>query len=165
MHTIAWTGHRPKDLPPLFTYLRFRTILDTLGMGTRKDVKFIVGGALGIDSFAARYALDHDIPFELHLPFQPATQSRGWSEADRNFLDHCVIRCEKLVVLGSDIYEVQRYQERNVSMVDAANTIFTVWTGKHIGGTANCIRYALDQLKPVYNLFPFDGKLHRVREA
>ena len=60
---------------------------------------------------------------------------------------------------------VRAYQQRNEAMVNNANYVFAVWTGKPVGGTANCIRYALSQGKDVYNLCPLNGKIRLVKEA
>lgn len=163
---IAWTGHRPKDLPRDFGYLQFAQALDTLGMHERKDVRFITGGALGVDTWAAEYAISRGIEFDLHLPFNPEVMGRFWTPAQQSTLAMHVWKSRHMKVLGREFYEVQRYQERNESMVDAATVVFTVWSGKTNGGTANCIRYALNKGVAVFNLLPKNrdrlGKLRAV---
>jgi len=44
--------------------------------------------------------------------------------------------------------------------------VFAIWTGKPSGGTANCIRYALAQDRPTFNLLidgALTGKLRPIR--
>jgi uncharacterized phage-like protein YoqJ len=161
MIAIAWTGHRPQDLGTC-TYQQFAAALDALGMGKRRDVRFIVGGALGIDQWAAEYAIAHAIPFEVVLPFQIAVMTKPWSQQQRASL---IAQCNKATDVRhlSLTYDVRAYQDRNMAMVDDADYVFAVWTGKRAGGTANCLRYALTCLRPTFNLFPLDGKLRPIK--
>lgn len=164
MKTIAWTGHRPKDLHPSFTYQQFAAILDGLKVNERADIAFITGGALGIDTWAAEYAITRGIPLDLHLPFRFQVQSKGWSDYATKTLEAHIAQANSVKVIHPGDYDVSAYQKRNISMVDDADIVFTVWTGKKFGGTFNCIRYALNSAhKEVYNLLPADGKLHHIR--
>lgn len=153
---IAWTGHRPKDIPSDFNFQRFAAILDGIG-GMKGDIAFITGGALGIDSWAAEYAVTRCIPLHLHLPFSASIMSNA------DGLYRHIAHSTSVTVIGGDTYDIAMYQKRNESMVDAAQLVLAVWTGKHSGGTANCIRYALKKGVPIYNLLPANGKLHLVR--
>ena len=162
MTVIAWTGHRPKDLDPTFTFTRFTAILDGLGMNARDDVRFITGGALGIDTMAAEYAITRNIPLTLILPFNIATMTKFWREHDALTLAEHWLKADETIALSHDTYNVAMYDKRNHEMVDRADIVFAVWTGKPVGGTSNCIRYAHKVNKPVWNLLPADGKLHKV---
>jgi uncharacterized phage-like protein YoqJ len=161
---IAFTGHRPKDLNGL-SYQQFRDSLDALNVGIRKDLYFVTGGALGVDTWAAWYAIHNEIPYHLVLPFQPEVMTQMWREYDRETLrTHINLADRFTVVSGGEKYDIRNYQRRNEAMVDEASVVFTVWTGRLLGGTANCIRYALKEGKPVYNLLPFNGRLRSVKE-
>ena len=165
MTVIAWTGHRPKDLPAR-TYMEFRDCLDALGMGARKNVEFVVGGALGVDTWAAEYALSHHIPYTLILPFPVAVMAKFWNPAQAsNLRTYAEGALSVQIIHDEDSYDVRAYQLRNEAMVNAADVVFAVWNYKAVGGTANCIRYALSVGKDVWNLWPLDQKLHRVRKA
>ena len=160
--TIAFTGHRPKDLEGA-TYMAFRDALDALGTTTRTDLRFVVGGALGVDHWAAVYAQANSIPYTVVLPFPPEVMGKFWSDADRKHLAADIDGSEELRIVNHLQYDVRDYQKRNEWMVDMADVVFAVWTGKQVGGTANCIRYAKQMRVPVWNLWPLDGKLHRVK--
>ena len=164
MNYIAFTGHRPQDLAGIHPD-QFEHTLDQLGVGTRLDVTFITGGALGVDTWAAHYAIGRHIPFELHLPFNPEVMGRFWTADDRAALAFLVYKTKKLVVIGSDRYDKSLYQRRNESMVDAATQLFAVWNGKPYGGTYNCLRYAMQKGTPTYNMFPFNGKIRPIKEV
>jgi uncharacterized phage-like protein YoqJ len=162
MKRIAFTGHRPKDLGGK-TYLDFRAALDALGVGERRDLHFIVGGALGVDTWAAEYALSHKIPYTMITPFTSEVMGRFWPQLDRDLLAMYADRAAEYRVITTGPYDVGAYQQRNEAMVDTADVVFAVWTGKTMGGTANCIRYAQRMDKPIYNLWPLDGKLRLIK--
>lgn len=162
MHTIAFTGHRPQDLPKDMGYQTFAEALDALGVSKRTDLRFVVGGALGTDSWAATYAITHGIDFDLVLPFKPEVMGRFWSEVDRVCLQTAIHCADSYRVIHEGTYAPEFYQRRNEAMVDKADHVFALWSGKPRGGTTNCIRYALTSGKPVYNLWPLDGKLRPV---
>jgi uncharacterized phage-like protein YoqJ len=161
---IAFTGHRPKDLDGL-SYQQFRDSLDALNVGIRRDLYFVTGGALGVDTWAAWYAIHNDIPYHLILPFHSQIMTQMWRDYDRATLQtHINLADRFTTVSGGEKYDIRNYQRRNEAMVDEANVVFAVWNGRLLGGTANCIRYALRKEKPVYNLLPFNGKLRSVKE-
>jgi uncharacterized phage-like protein YoqJ len=163
MHTIAFTGHRPKDLPGT-GYLDFRDALDMLVKG-RTDLRFIVGGALGTDTWAAEYALSHHIPYTLVTPFDLGVMSQFWNPTQRECLRIYAEHATDHITICSGEYDIRAYQARNEYMVDHADVVFAVYNGKRGGGTYNCIRYALAQGKPVYNLWPLNGRLRIIREV
>lgn len=154
MTTFAFTGHRPKDLPQGFGFTRFAITLDQwLGMTNREPSRFITGGALGIDTYAADFAINHNIPFTLILPFRPAIMANFWTEMSRDKLTrHIGLANDVQIVHDEDSYDVRAYQERNIQMVNRADEVIAFWTGKNFGGTKNCIDYALSVNKPVHNL-------------
>lgn len=167
MTTFAFTGHRPKDLPLGFDQERFYGILNhvlnsgsRLGNATPQPDAFITGGALGIDTFAAEYALDHGIYLSIITPFTPDVMTKFWRYEDRERLLTHLNMANATRCLG-DHYDGSLYQRRNEAMVDAAEAVLAFWTGKRYGGTFNCIAYALRREKPVVNLI--DGKVHFVR--
>ncbi len=130
---LAFTGHR---------HLKYEDVVEELEFLSRNfpGAIWITGGAVGLDSHAARYALDHGIPLWLILPFPPAVMGKKWSQKDRDFLARCVKECAKLSVL-SPVYNVSIYQRRNERMVDLSDALAAFFDGSP-GGTANCVRYA-----------------------
>jgi uncharacterized phage-like protein YoqJ len=160
MHTIAFTGHRPKDIPGI-GFIEFAAALDALVKG-RTDLHFVVGGALGTDSWAATYALTRNIPYTLVTPFDLDVMTRFWTDAAKKSLRTQRNAAEAHIVINPGAYDVRAYQTRNEAMVDQADVVFAVYNGKRGGGTYNCIRYALKAGKPVYNLFPLNGRMRQI---
>lgn len=155
MTTIAFTGHRPKDLPAGFSYSSFTRELERWLTITPEDMRFMCGGALGIDSWAAEYAMRNGIPFDLALPFRPRVMSNRWPIIAVDRLRAHIAAAETVHIINdTGAYDVRAYQLRNEFMVNAADHVLAFWSGKPYGGTANCIRYALQVDRPVTNLLP-----------
>ena len=154
MRTFAFTGHRPKDLPEGFGFrqvgMAIRDFIDSEGV---PPSDFVTGGALGIDSWAAEYAIERMIPLHLFLPFEPEVMARFWRDPAVARLQRHIAYATTLHITQRGAYDVRAYQKRNEQMVDAADLVLAFWTGKKFGGTANCIRYAESVGKPVVNLF------------
>lgn len=151
MYTISFTGHRPKDLPRGLDFNAFAAGLDAL-LKARTDLHFIAGGALGVDTWAAEYAILRSIPLTIITPFTPNVMTRFWSQQDRMTLERHIGAAVQAFSIGADFYNPSMYQRRNEAMVDRADCVFAVWTGKTHGGTWNCIQYALRKKTPVLNL-------------
>ena len=130
---ISFTGHR------WVTFDSIKSHLESL-YEQYPDATWIVGGAIGADSAAARFAIDHDIPFHLILPFPPAIMTKYWSVAHRTFL-HKSIDCSLTLSVVAPLFTNRAYQLRNERMVDLDNLTVAYYTGQR-GGTANCVRYA-----------------------
>jgi uncharacterized phage-like protein YoqJ len=102
---------------------------------------WITGGAYGLDSHAARFALDHSISLWLVLPFPVKILCAKWPSGDaRDLLFRSVKDCAKLSVV-SPVFSMGAYQLRNEFMVDGADVLAAFFDGSQ-GGTANCVRYA-----------------------
>lgn len=146
--TFAFTGHRPKDLSD-YTQEDLYRELNLLFEDRRPPARFITGGALGIDTWAAEYAIDHGIPLTLILPFTIPTMTKFWAKEDSERLHFHFTMAELTSIIHREGYHVSAYQRRNEAMVDHAHALLAFWTGKRFGGTYNCIRYALDIETPV----------------
>jgi uncharacterized phage-like protein YoqJ len=131
---VAFTGHR---------HLKYVDVEQSL-IKLHSDfpgAMWITGGAYGLDSHAARFALDHSIPLWLVLPFPAKILCTKWPSVDaRDLLFRSVKYCMKLSVV-SPVFSMGAYQLRNEFMVDAADFLAAFFDGSK-GGTANCVRYA-----------------------
>lgn len=152
MHTIAFTGHRPKDLPREFERQQVYSALHQT-LTADHDYHFVTGGALGIDTWAADYAFDMGFGLTLILPFPVSVMTKFWHPDDEGLLWTHRQMADEVIVIG-DSYNPAHYQRRNEAMVDRADEVIAFWTGKPFGGTANCINYALRVDKPIRNLLP-----------
>ncbi len=131
---VAFTGHR---------HLKFADVEQSL-IKVYSDfpgAMWITGGAYGLDSHAARFALDNSIPLWLVLPFPAKILCARWPSGDaRDLLFRSVKDCTRLSVV-SPVFSMASYQRRNECMVDAADVLAAFFDGSP-GGTANCVHYA-----------------------
>ena len=132
---VAFTGHR---------HLLYKNVVPKLAQinTTHPGATWITGGAYGLDTHAAHYALDHSIPLWLILPFSVEVLCKRWPQDDaRLILARSVKECARLTVLNTR-FSMGAYQVRNVAMVDACDCLYAFFDGSS-GGTANCVKYAL----------------------
>jgi uncharacterized phage-like protein YoqJ len=134
VNMVAFTGHRH------WKYSEVKASLDEIGKKYGRDAVWICGGAVGLDSHAAQYAMENKIRLWLVLPFPPAVMSKYWNPAQKELLHKTIKYAEKLSVL-SPVYDIRFYQERNERMVDMSQVLCAFFDGS-AGGTANCVRYA-----------------------
>ena len=131
---VAFTGHR---------HLKYVDVEQSL-VKVHSDfpgAMWITGGAYGLDSHAAQYALDNSIPLWLVLPFPAKILCAKWISYDsQELLFRSVKECTKLSVI-SPVFSMQSYQLRNEFMVDASDVLTAFFDGSP-GGTANCVKYA-----------------------
>ncbi len=133
-YKIAFTGHRHLKYGQVEESLE-KIHLDSPG------AMWITGGAYGLDSHAARYALDHQIPLWLVLPFPAKILCAKWpSGYARDFLFRSIKECIRFSVV-SPVFSMAAYQRRNEFMVDASDVLAAFFDGSP-GGTANCVQYA-----------------------
>jgi uncharacterized phage-like protein YoqJ len=131
---VGFTGHR---------HLKYKDVESQLVIIHKKypDAMWITGGAFGLDSHAASYALDHSIPLWLVLPFPANILCARWPSGEaRELLFRSVRGCTRLSVT-SPAFSMGAYQHRNEFMVDASDLMVAFFDGSP-GGTANCVRYA-----------------------
>jgi uncharacterized phage-like protein YoqJ len=144
--TIAFTGHRYVQEDEM------QTALDEVARQYPGAI-WICGGAIGVDSFVAKYAMNHNIKYQLILPFSPEVMSKYWNDVQKNILKETMAKALSVTVLRHS-YDVTFYQRRNVAMVDAAQILIAFFDGSS-GGTANCVKYA--QTKNGYSIIVYPG--------
>jgi len=179
MITICFTGHRPNSLPGKYNYdslahqklrgtLRNKIVdilNDIIDNQNEKDIKFIFGGAIGVDQLSfsiceelKQEAKEYDacaIILEIAIPFEK--QASKWYERDVDryelqkqhadiltFVDTVEGYEFKGVAVGE--YHPAKMMIRNRYMVNNSDIVIAVWNGSK-GGTANCVNYAKKQGK------------------
>jgi O-acetyl-ADP-ribose deacetylase (regulator of RNase III)/uncharacterized phage-like protein YoqJ len=147
---IAFTGHRYLSLVQVESYLN-KLHQDF------PDAIWITGGAVGLDTEAALYAMRHSIRLWLIIPFPPHVMSKYWTTDQRRCLQDCWGYAEKTSVLAPT-YDVSIYQRRNERMVDLSDMVAAFWDGSR-GGTANCIGYAQSIGKKMVQVSDFSGTI------
>lgn len=150
---IAATGHRPEKLGGYGEEAAAR-----LYRGARRYLqaqtgveKVISGMALGWDTAWAEAARALGIPYIAAVPF--VGQELRWQE-DAQEKYHSLLKCAESVVIVCDGgYHPAKMQRRNCWMVERCDKLAALWDGSP-GGTANCVRWAIEIGKPVENLWP-----------
>jgi len=142
MVKVAVTGHRSADLFGYgahegWDWLRdtLRHLLEDLGA-----TEAFSGMALGADQVFARAALDAGVPVVAYVPF--LGQERLWPFSSQAAYGFLLDRCRERVVVSSSPSRTA-FLERNTAMVDAADVVVAVWTGKGSGGTHHAVQEAL----------------------
>ena len=182
-NAIAFTGHRPQAFPwrePTFVHrdeprqqgLRLQEAEEVTQTSTKRHLdkfveivvtqensvrNFIVGGALGVDTWALESILKckekhpeiEDIQVLLAIP-HPQMPNK-WSPAQRAHYFE-LIQQEDAIHFMRDHYGPSNYFLRNEYMVDHASRVIAVWNGQRHGGTYHCIQYAKFRNVPVHRL-------------
>lgn len=144
---VAVSGHRPEKIPnPALVRQQLGRAFTEVGAA-----KVIQGMAAGVDLWSARVAYKMGIPFICAKPWA----GHKPRVADRFDYNKALELAEEVVnVDPSEEYPgPQVYQKRNIWMVDHADFVIAVWDGSS-GGTANCVKYAQSQSKPMMILRP-----------
>ncbi len=145
---IAFTGHRYLSLPQVVSYL------DKLH-ADYPDAIWITGGAVGLDTMAALFAMRHAIRLWLILPFPLHVMSKYWNADQKSALRNTWDYAEKTTVLAP-AYDVSIYQRRNERMVDLSDMVAAFWDGSR-GGTGNCVGYIQTISKKMVRFSDFTG--------
>lgn len=138
---IAFTGHRPNKLGfykpnPLQSWIRSEI---TRILSELNPQYTIVGGALGVDTWAAQISYSLQIPYILAVPF--LGQEKIWPQSSKDEYNLIKSRAKEVVVVCDGGYSAAKMQIRNQWMVDRCNKLIAVWDGTS-GGTGNCVAYA-----------------------
>lgn len=161
---IAITGHRPSKLgndynltsplvlaieAEIINILQYKGVIFYDIISSHKDMTFITGMALGIDTLFAKLAIKYNIPFMAAIPC--LEQDKMWPNKSKLIYYQLITNklCTTKFITNLP-YTSTCMQERNEWMIDQiANTfnniLIAVWDGSE-GGTANCVKYAKTKL-------------------
>ena len=149
---VAFTGHRPEDLPNQGWVAR--TISSEL---QKLEVdKVFVGMAAGVDLIAGCVAVDAGYPVVACKPW--AGHKPRLDKVNQQ-------QYEKILGNASQVVDVDPncnypgvwvYHNRNKFMVDNSDLVVAVWSGKQSGGTFACVKYAKQKSKPLLQLNPMN---------
>lgn len=148
---IAATGHRPPKVGgygEMAAHKR-RTLAYDYLLKTKPD-KVISGMALGWDQDFAVAATILDIPFIAAIPC--IGQDSKWPSDSRVHYSLLLSKAAEVVYVSQSTYNPYVMQARNEWMVDHATRMVALWDGS-VGGTANCVKYAVQQGKEIDNLW------------
>lgn len=151
---ISFTGHRPDRLGgyvtpnPLYTKIvsNMRYVIEGLG------AKLIyVGGAQGVDTWAAELAIEMKIPFILAIPCE--NQEALWPKAAKEKYHSILEKAKEVILVCSGPYSAEKMFIRNRFLVDKADTLVAIFDGSK-SGTMNCVNYAKKMKKTIITINP-----------
>jgi uncharacterized phage-like protein YoqJ len=153
---IAATGHRPNKLGndydmtgPISTYISSE--IDKV-LEEYEPERCIAGGALGVDTIFALCALYKGIPVTLAIPFKG--QESAWPPKSQaiyhKILSHKLVTPYYVCDPG---YAGWKMQKRNEWMADQCDLLLAVWD-ETAGGTANCVKYAINRKMDIIFINP-----------
>lgn len=151
--TVSFSGHRPDKLGGY----RPNPLQDKVRAALRDAlVRFkpnhaICGMAIGVDQWAAEECIEMDIPFTAAIPFQG--QERLWPASSRAYYHVLLKKATRVEIISSGAFSALKMQIRNAWMVDHSDLLIAVWDGSR-GGTANCIKYAVEQERKIHLINP-----------
>lgn len=145
---VSVTGHRPEDLPNVeWVYEALKKVI------VDNNVELLVQGmAAGVDLMSADACIELGVPFVSARPWATHTPRKDDREQYQRALDKAVEVVN--VDPATEYVGPWLYHNRNEYMVDRAETVIAVWTGKTSGGTYACVRYAKRQKKPIIQINP-----------
>lgn len=148
---IAVSGHRPKyfrnwEKEEILFIDRFHSYLQLVS----EPVELILGGADGVDTAAAKYAIFNKIPYQLHVPFPLTIHAKGRPTQEKKWELLEQHKKAKLVKIISYTYDDNAYFERDKSMVNTCD-ILLAWYLRYNtrSGSYKCVKYAKEIGKPV----------------
>ena len=178
LYKVAFTGHRPNKIGGYNAKTPMRVavtkaINNALARAVAKysethEVVVISGGALGVDTDAAREAHRMGLRFMIAAPCRnqdikwPAESKLtykkmcGFADADlaRTLAsDGETIEDGVVYVYNGEYTTAKVMQDRNIWMVDHADSVVAIWDGTS-GGTGNCVGYARNKQKPMVVINP-----------
>lgn len=157
---ICFTGHRPNKLGgyqpnSLQDWIRKELKIIIQRAIDKGERDFMSGMALGVDQWAAEIVLYLGGVLHCALPFP--SQSSVWpTESKKHYyelLDYAVQSGGLIYKVSSDPYSAEKMQARNEFMVDRSSHVIAVWDDGR-GGTGNCVRYAQQLKRPIYQINP-----------
>lgn len=126
-----------------------------------KEVRrFYVGGALGVDMWAAEQILRlkeqpgyEDIELVVALPF--VGHDAKWDQRSKRRMEFILQHCSRKEIIGNEDCR-ESYIKRNCYMVDQANYLVAVYDDVRNlrSGTMQCVRYARENDVPVVLIHP-----------
>jgi len=163
--TIAFTGTRTlfskcKENTDIYYSKLKRMIKDEIIELIEKEAfnYFINGLAVGSDQLCASIIIElkkfYNITLEAAIPC--INQDKLWNSESKKNYQKILSLCDVKKYISNDEYKKGCMLKRNKYMVDNADIVIAIWTGKSRSGTAQTIRYANLKKVPVIIFNPDD---------
>jgi|WetSurMetagenome_2_1015567.scaffolds.fasta_scaffold315616_2 uncharacterized phage-like protein YoqJ len=163
MIILAVTGHRPDHLWGYdLSHPNYKKLYNELFnfLVRNKPNECITGMALGVDTIFANAVLRYNeknplslIWLECAIPCKD--QEKTWPEKDQKLYHKILKKADTVTQVSKQPYSPELMQKRNEYMVDKCDTLLAVWRKDlWLGGTYNCVKYALKMEKQIINIDP-----------
>ena len=110
--------------------------------------RFISGGALGVDQWAAEIVIELKIVYDIKLiiakPFP--SQDSIWPLSSREHFKNICNQADEVINVSPDPYKNWKMQKRNQYMIDNSKIMIAVWNGLSGGTAGRALRVALGHL-------------------
>ena len=178
LYKVAFTGHRPIKIGgynnqhpkriAVTNAIKAALARAVAKYGESHEVIVISGGALGVDTDAAREAKNMGLRFVVASPClnqdkkwphdSKATYKKMCGFADADLAQTLAVNGETVeggvvYVANTEYTGAKMMQDRNEWMVNHANAVVAIWDGSD-GGTANCVEYARRKKVPMLRVNP-----------
>lgn len=155
--TVSFTGHRPQTVAGKEQWIMAALHVVTLRLIQQGTKKFISGGALGVDQWAAEVVLSHRDKF----PYIQLVIARPFPSQDTMWTNDQKIAYANLCGQATNVIDIcpepcapYKYHIRDRWMVDKCDLLVAVWNGLPKGGTASTVRFAQKVRKPILHIDP-----------
>lgn len=148
---VSATGHRPQHLKG-FSKEAVAHYVDVAEKMLKilEPREFITGMALGWDMACAQACVNLGISFTAAVPF--IGQESRWPQESKDTYNDLLAKSDRLMVVSPGGYESWKMLARNKWMNQNADAVASLYdVTKPTGGTAHCIRDALQRGKVIYN--------------
>lgn len=162
-HVVGFTGHR-QLAHPTFIADAIARALDEIVASAPGEWIALSSIAVGGDTFFARAALHHDVPWHAVLPvpageFKQDFTAEAWREAEGLLAEAEVVR-----VMAETGTRDEAYLDAGIETVHECDVLLAVWDGEPArgkGGTADVIGYARELGRPILIVDPVTGESRR----
>jgi uncharacterized phage-like protein YoqJ len=167
-YRVAFTGHRPEKIGgydenhPMRIAVK-NAIADALKRavakyGATREIIVVTGGALGVDTDAAREAYKLGLKYVVARPCSDHGQYFKGQDSQARYKKMLALAHE-VVLVNDKPYDLAGKGEclhaRNRWMVDNCDAVVAIWDGSP-SGTSNCVNYAKQVNRPMIIINPND---------
>ena len=113
----------------------------------------LLNGARGISNRVYEEAAKHNIKFKLFLPHSLDVYREMQDEQVEMLEKQVSARLCSGMYVADTYYDEDNFMVRNHKMIDEATFLVVFWLGRKLGETFECIKYAFETGKIVYNAY------------
>lgn len=165
--TVAFTGHRPQSFESnrQIVWVQDQLLQAILRAARVGCGRFISGGALGVDQWAAESVIAsrgvQGYRLTIARPFP--SQDAVWNEEQKRWYRMLLEHADEVVDINPDPYAAWKLLARNKWMMEQTDAVIAVWNGQQKGGTHHAVLHAQALGKPIFWINPVERKTKWLR--